>query len=58
MVKNVIKVSEAREILAADGSLGVPHIQTNREGSMIYYTADPHEMELWRSARTSQGNDS
>ena len=29
-------------------SLSVPHVQTNRDKNLIYYTADPYEMELWR----------
>lgn len=51
--KLVIKVSEARAILAMGNALDAPSIQTNREGNLIYYTADPREMTDWRSANTS-----
>lgn len=55
-MKYVIKVAEARAILAhGDNNLGVPLVRTNREGSMIYYTADPDEMALWRASQNTSG---
>lgn len=51
--KLVIKVSEARAILAMGSALDAPSIETNREKNLIYYTADPREMADWRASQNT-----
>lgn len=50
-MENIIRPSEARAILAEGNSLGVPFVETVREGHMIYYKTDPDEMALWRKGQ-------
>lgn len=57
-MKYVIKVSEARAILAhGENNLGFPLVLTHREGNMIYYTADPDEMNLWRGLQNTSASE-
>lgn len=54
---HVIKISEARAILAHEGSLGYPLVKAIRDGNALFCTADPDEMALWRASQHTSGAD-